>query len=532
MSSLAGTATLIRLNLRLDRFRLPAWVLTFGVLTYLTGVAFEELYPTVGSRRELGTTLVNNPALVAMVGPAFDLSSIGGLVAWRLGGVASVLTGLFAVFTVTRHTRAEEEAQRLELVMAGVVGRIAPLAAALMVSFAGSLTIGGAVAAALVALGQPAAGAMALGLGIACVGLTFAGVSAVTAQLTTNARTSSALAGTTLAAAYLIRAVGDSASSGRMELLSFASPVGWAQQVRPFAGERWWIFAMFATLLFICAGTAYVLITGRDLGAGVFEPRRGPARGGALTLGPFGLAWRLHQGSIAAWTVGFAITGAVFGSLAEGIGDLLDDTPQLREIFDSMGGGGLLEDVFFSSVLGLLAVVASAFAVQATLRLRSEETGYRAEPVLATKVGRVRWALSHMLPVTVGVLSMMAVAGASAGLVHGLRTGDAAGAALNILSTALTQVPAVLVLAGLTLALFGVAPRLIFLAWVALTAFLLLGQLGPILSLDQWVMNLSPFSHVPFTSDDPELLPAALLTTTALLLTAVGLTGLRRRDIG
>ncbi|MBW3590916.1 MAG: hypothetical protein KY393_03540 [Actinobacteria bacterium] len=170
--------------------------------------------------------------------------------------------------------------------------------------------------------------------------------------------------------------------------------------------------------------------------------------------------------------------------------------------------------------------------IQAVLRLRSEETTFRAEPVLATRVGRVRWGLSHLLPATVGAISTMAAAGASAGLVHGLGSGDIAGSTVDVLATSVLHVPAILVLAGLTLALFGLAPKLVFAAWIALTGFLLLGQLGPTLDLDQWMMNLSPFSHVPLAPEDLRALPTSALLASALLLAAVGLAGLRRRDIG
>lgn len=531
MSSLAGTASLIRLNLRLDRFRLPAWVLTLGVLTYFTGAAFEELYPTAASRRLFAQTLVNNPSLVAMVGPAFDLSTIGGLIAWRLGGVAAVLTALLGVLTVTRHTRAEEEAQRLELVMAGVVGRMAPLVAALVVAAGLSAAIGAAIGLATAALDQSVAGSVALGAGIASTGLVFAGISAVSAQVAENARTASTIAGTLLAASYVLRAVGDSASSENLALLSFVSPIGWAQQIRPFGGERWWVFGMFAVLLFICVGTAYLLIGKRDLGAGLLQPRRGPASAGPFLRGPFGLAWRLQRGALVAWTAGFALAGAAFGTLAEGIGDVLDDTPQLRELLEGLGGGGRLEDIFFGSILSLMAVIASAYVIQAILRLRSEENDYRAEPVLATRVGRLRWALSHLFPVAVGAVTTMCAAGFLAGLVHGLRTGDALPTALEVLSTALHHVPAMLVLAGLTLALFGLVPRLYFLAWVALTAFMLLGQLGQTLNLEQWLLNLSPFSHVPLPPADPDPVSTTALLAVAIALTVAGLLGLRRRDV-
>jgi ABC-2 type transport system permease protein len=53
------------------------------------------------------------------------------------------------------------------------------------------------------------------------------------------------------------------------------------------------------------------------------------------------------------------------------------------------------------------------------------------------------------------------------------------------------------------------------------------------LKLDQLVMDLSPFTHVPTVpGGEVTLTPLVWLTATALLLTAAGLAGLRRRDIG
>ena len=59
------------------------------------------------------------------------------------------------------------------------------------------------------------------------------------------------------------------------------------------------------------------------------------------------------------------------------------------------------------------------------MRLRAEEAGLRAEPVLATAVGRVRWAMSHVVIALAGTTLLMVLAGAGAGLVRGVQTGDA-----------------------------------------------------------------------------------------------------------
>jgi ABC-2 type transport system permease protein len=153
--------------------------------------------------------------------------------------------------------------------------------------------------------------------------------------------------------------------------------------------------------------------------------------------------------------------------------------------------------------------------------------------VLATRVGRIRWAFSHLALAVSGVAVVLISAGLMAGLVHGLRTGDVGGQAPPLIEAALVQLPAALVLAGLALALFGLAPHLTALSWGALVAFLLLAQLGPTLQLDQSVMNISPFTHVPERpGGELTVKPLLWLSGVAAALVLAGLIGFRSRDIG
>ena len=103
----------------------------------------------------------------------------------------------------------------------------------------------------------------------------------------------------------------------------------------------------------------------------------------------------------------------------------------------------------------------------------------------------------------------------------------------RLVGGALVQLPAVWVLAGLALALFGLLPRLAAGAWAALAVCLLLGQFGRLLQLDQWVLDLSPFTHLPRTLGTAvDAAPLLWLTAVAAGLVALGLVGLRRRDVG
>jgi len=530
--SLAGTWSLVRLALRVDRVRLIVWVVAIvGVVVVFAG-AIGELYPDEMSRRQLGASVAANPAFGAMLGPLQDPLSVGGLVTWRMSFFQMVLVPLMALQAVTRHTRAEEEAGRLDLVGSTVVGHRAPLTAALIVSIAASLLVGTLVAASLVVQGEAVVGAIALGAVYAGAGVMFAAIAAITAQLTETARGANGVAGAVLGIAFLVRGVADGAGEAGPTWLRWLSPVGWTTEVRPFAGERWWVFAVMAALVVVATGVAYVLVERRDIGSGLLPARLGPPEAAGWLASPFALAWRLQRSTLAWWTLGVFVTGLVYGFVAESVADLIDDVPGAAEMLERLGGAEVLSDAFIAATMGILGLIVAVYAISTLLRARTEEAGVRAEPVLATRVTRTAWLAGHVLVAVAGSVWLMAVGGAGEGLAYGLQIGDL-GQAPRLAAAAQAQVPAILVVAGLTIALFGLVPRLVVLAWGALVAFLVLGQLGPALQLDQWALNLSPFTHAPQAPAEPlTATPVLALLAVAVALAGAGFAGFRRRDVG
>jgi ABC-2 type transport system permease protein len=486
-----------------------------------------KLYPTEQSIQQV-TGVITNPSLVALNGPLFG-SSLGGLTAWKILATGLILVALMSILTVVRHTRTEEETGRLELVRAGVVGRYAPLTAALLVAGLANLAIVALVALGLVGAGLPVPGSVAMGLAIGLAGLTFAAVAAAAAQLTESARSATAIAAAVLGASYLVRATGDTGPTW----LTWLSPIGWAMRTRPFAGERWWVLGLSAGLVAVLTGLAYTLVGRRDLGAGLLPQRPGPRQAAPGLRSTLALAWRLHRGILIGWVIGLAVAGATLGAAADGISHAVGANQQITDLLARMGGRKGLVDAYLAAVFGITGLIAAAYTVQATLRLRAEETSGRVEPLLATRVGRIRWALSHLVFALLGTAALLAVAGAGAGLVYGLQIHDVGGQMPRLLAAALVQLPAAWMLGGLGVALFGLAPRLAGLTWAGLIACLLLLQLGALLGLSQWLVDVSPFAHVP-------KLPGTAFTTTPLLwltgiavaLNAAGLVGFRTRDIG
>lgn len=530
MSTLQGTGALARLILRLDRIRLTAWVVALGLVPVGTASAFQGLYETEAAREQFAATVTSNPAFTALLGPLYD-SSIGGLTAWRIGTLGTFLVGIMAILTMIRHTRDDEETGRRELLGATVVGRHAPLAAASLVAVGAGVLIGVLIAIGLAGLGLPWAGSIAFGAGFAAVTLAFAAVGALTAQLTQAGSTGRGVGIGIAGFFFLLRMAGD-ASEENLGWLSWLSPIGWFSRMRPFAGDEWWVLALWIVFAVTSIVVAITLAARRDVGEGAFPPRPGPGRAGRSLRSPAGLAWRLQRGSLLGWTGGLAVLGGIYGAAADSITDILEDNPQLKEVFESLGGTQTLTDTFFAAALGIIALVAAAYSIRSVLKLKDEEEALRAELVLATDTSRSRYAWSHLAYGLVGPVVILTVAGTVAGATYGSIVGDVAGQVPRVLAAAMAQIPAVWVVTGIVMALYGLAPRLSAVSWGVLATFLLLGQLGQILQFPQWTLNLSPFSHIPLIPAE-DLLgpPLIILFVVAAALIAAGLTGFRQRDI-
>ena len=114
-SSLTGSQALAKLALRRDRIMLPAWVYVVVIGVSANAYTFNKLYQTASSRAALVASGESNPALLFLYG-RLNGTSTGALTAWRYGVWGALIAALMSVFIVIRHSRADEEAGRLELI--------------------------------------------------------------------------------------------------------------------------------------------------------------------------------------------------------------------------------------------------------------------------------------------------------------------------------------------------------------------------------------------------------------------------------
>jgi ABC-2 type transport system permease protein len=521
-----GTIGMLRLYQRRDRVVLPLWVILLSVpLSTVYVGSIEKVYPDQAARAAFAATIMASPAQRALYGQIYN-DSLGATGIWK-AGMFHLLIAVAVILTVIRHTRADEETGRAELIDSTAVGRYASLTAALLLPFGASVITGAVGAAGLLTTSVPPSGSLAFGAALACSGLVFTAVAAVAAQLSSSARFARGAAFAVLATAFTLRAVGDAGSG----TLSWLSPLGWSLQVRPYAGDRWWVLLLHLATTMLLTALAYRLLAGRDVGAGLIAERPGPATASPMLRGALGLAWRLDRGALLLWTVGLCLYGLLIGSVVHGIGDELGGGTA-QDIVEHMGGTGALEQAFVAVAFCMLGMMAAAFAISLTLRPHQEEAGQRAETVLGGAVGRSRWLAGHLAIALIGSAVAMLIAGAAAGLTYGVAAHDIGGKLSMVVATAAVQLPAVWLSAAVTVALFGLAPRFSPVAWGVLVGFVALYLIGSLSGFPQWLLDLEPFAHIPRVTGGA-FTPVPLLWLLAIdaALIALGMAAFRRRDV-
>ncbi|CAM3953211.1 ABC transporter permease [Tsukamurella strandjordii] len=512
---MTGLGATLRLVVRRDRIQLVVWLLLYVAMAASAYSTAKTNYTDQAALDSAARAASENPSLVAMFGPVYS-ATVGAVGMIKMVVMMAAALGLLTGLLVIRHTRADEESGRREMLGASAIDRIAPPLAALIESVVLSLAIGVLSALTLIGMGADAPGSLAFGALWALAGIVFAAFALLCAQLTEGARAARGLFAVGLGAAYLLRAVGDVSvlrTDGTLPAEpgweSWLSPLGWSQQMRPFADDRWWPVIPLLVLTVALAAIALRIAAQRDLGAGIIPVGRGRAHAGPLLGSVEALTWRLHRGQLIGWTVGMLAVGAAFGGMGSAI-DSLAGNEGTREMLERLGGSGSnLLDIFFGAEFSVMGMATAALGISIVNTACSEELSGRAEYLLAGPVRRLRWYASHL---TVAVIATF-VATAALGLGVSLTAGQ------QLIGPALGALPAVWVLTAIAALAGAISAQWSAVGWVAL-ALCVVMMVADVLRLPDWVSKLSPFTHVATQPGSP------LITGTTVALIAIAAAGL------
>ena len=531
MTTFTGTGALLRFALRRDRLVLPAWIAILLAYTVGGAAAAIALYPDLATRLEAAAAVNDMPALVMLYGRIWDPTSLGAVAMMKPLGFGGVFAALFGILLVTRHSRAEEESGRLELLATQPIGRLAPTASALLLTAAvmAILAIGNGFGVA--AAGLPASSAWAFACSTSLTGLHFAAVAVFYGQVTRSSRTANVLALSELALAFLLRGSADVAGDATSAAWwSWLSPLGWQEQVRPFAGDHYAPMLLFVASAFIIVVWEFRLARARDFDAGLLPQRDGRDSAKPALRTSFALAVRLQRGLLVGMVVSFAIMSWLLGSIVSDVQRMFD-SPQMAELVRRMGGSANMVDAFTSFELGFVAIISALCGVVLAKRFGTEEQAGRIEPLLASAVSRARVMSAFLVVALLGTTALQLVLGLGFGVANGMQLGSFEGLPRTI-GAACVYLPAIWLIVCIALALAALSPALTNVSWLVVSGVLIIGEFGAMFAWPQWLMNLSPFTHVPRMPSVPMAwMPTLLLLGLALSVGASALAWYRKRDL-
>lgn len=534
-ASLTGTGRMIRFILRRDRVRIFWWTVSIVLFYVYFMVALDSFDAEAMAGRAL---LMQTPSGIAMGGPGYGVEDYTPERAVANEGITwwIIALGVMSILHMVRHTRAEEESSRSELVRANAVGRHAPAVAALTTLALVNALIAAGSAAILVAIGGEyvtVADAFGLTVGVALASMVFGIVAFVFAQITAHGRGATGLSMAVLGAAFAVRAAGDIAET-HGSALSWASPFAWSQQMRPFVELRWWpaVLSVGVICLLLLVGSA--LASRRDFGGGLLAERSGPPDASAFLSGPVAMAWRQQRATLFWTALGLGLmwfaTGTMLPDISDMMGDMVDSNPLVGSLFGTEEAG--FTTAFLSIILlfGMLCV--AAYAIVMGGRAKAEESAGRTEVVLARPVARTSWYGAQVLVAAGGTVALTALT------VYALWAGAAVMGANDLSFADHTEVlwpyiPAMLCYLGFTAALYAWFPQATGLGWLLLAYTFVISMFGGFFEdLPDELNYVSPLYWLPEAfAESPEASHVLGLSAVAVLLLLLAFVGFRRRDV-
>jgi ABC-2 type transport system permease protein len=513
-----------------SRVRTISFALLFVVVALTQATAYREGYPTLADRLKFARTVGENDAARLLYGTPHNLLSPGGYVSWRVGGGMAVFAAIWGLLGAVRAMRAEEDAGRAELLLAGVVSRRNAFGAQLVAMATGTALLWLALFASFIAGELPAGGSAYLALAIVSVVPVFVGVGAMASQFAPTKRMATGLATSVLLIAFALRTVAAISGAG-LDWLRWASPLGWAEELRPFADPQPLVLLPLIATGALLLVVAAALAIRRDIGRGLLPARDRAAPRVGLLGSPTAQALRSERSALRAWIGGVGAFALLMGVLSTAATpDVI--SKDLQRQLDKLGGGSIITPsgwLGFSFIFFVLAV--SVFCCTQVGAMRREEADERLETLLALPVGRRGWLAGRLLLAAGGAAAVALAAGVLAWA--GAATQGSDVSLSSMLGAGANCLPIAVLFLALGALAFAVAPRASTGITYGLVGAAFTWELfGSLLEVPGWLLALSPFHDIGLVPGEPfDATGAAVMIAIAPIAGLTAVAVFRRRDL-
>ncbi|MCL1838440.1 MAG: hypothetical protein FWG47_03885 [Propionibacteriaceae bacterium] len=541
-SNFANSGKLVRFMLRRERVTSAIWIIVVALFSAGLAPAMDQMFSEPGARQQFGES-INNPVMVAMMGPTYGIENYtaGAMYANMMLLWIIIAVAIMNIFLVVRHTRADEEYGRVEVIRSAPTGRLAVVNAAMVTAAIVNIILAIALGVALGVVGVESMGfaaSMLFGFVVGIAGFVFAGIAAIFAQLASNRSGATGFSFLALGLFYMIRAAGDMQGN---DVLACISPLGLAHRSQVYVENNLWPFIILLVEAIGCAVAAYALNAIRDLDQGFIPARPGRSVAAKSLLSPFGLAARILRNMTIIWIIVMFVLAASYGSVIADIPTFVGDSPEYlqvigipEQIVNTMTDADkakIIVDYFGVFVISMMTLVALVPVINTALKIRVEEREGRTEQVYAAAVPRMKYLLGYVI--LAFVLSILIQFASAAGLYSATSVLEANPFTFDgLLQAFFVYLPAMWVIIGFTVLIVGLFPKTTGAVWGLFGFVFLVSFLGGMPGLlPEWLQNVSPVKHIPqLPLAEMTFTPLIILTVIALVLTVAGFFFYKNRD--
>lgn len=507
-------------------FRILMWIIGTAGLTLVVPPAFGNMYSSDAEREALKTTL-DNPAMVALVGPVppGDYTT-AVMFSHEMLVFMGIIHGLFGIMIANSISRKMEDQGLLEYVTSAGITRRGIFGSQMLIGIGMNLLLGAVIFGGLAVMNIDSFGVegnLLYAMGTALFGLMFFVITIILAQLLPASEWSFGVSLSLLLLFYLYRASTDVLNTD----YSVLSPYHWLSRLEVYSSNlfEWlWPFAIIVVLI----AAAWVLFAKRDLDDSYlkFDLHR---KTRSIHSYP-----RLQISGmkilVISWMIGMILIGFSYGSIFGDLDSFINDNELLGSAMENASGSDPLLQ-FVSTLILLTSVIGAIPALMIASRIMTEEKSSRLELLVSTRIPRagmltfhgIYAALIGMLGIFLAMLTMFTASIAAEDI--DITFGDYMMAAVNYASP-------IVLFTGLSMLLIGISMKFHIFAWLYLLYSFLVNYLGVIVGIDEIWQQLTPFyflAEIPV--ENMEWAPWFIIFGIGIVLGLIGIALFRRRDV-
>lgn len=507
-----------------------------GIMAALQGFGYVKTYPDAASRAAFAAAFESAPALGVLYGEIKNLASGAGYMVYRTVPVMGLLAAIWALMTVTKLLRGQEEDGRWEvLTSASTTPRqatfylFAGFSASLIVAF----TLSTIIVAAIGSMPEIAASieeSVLIGLSIFLPALLFGGIGILVSQLAATRRRAIFYGLTCIALFFILRSIANIIPD--LYWLKTLTPFGWADQISPIfdPAPLWASPFLFTVSLFIVGGT--FLVGTRDLGSGIINESATRKPRFHLLKSATGLAFRQNIPLFAAWTIAAISISILMASLTNVATEAVTDSPSLAGIVSQLGDSTTSLKLAFIGAGSIFVIIALLIMTTASFaNIRKDEAKDYLDILLAQPLHRSSWLGKRLL--------LIIAASITVSLAHAVTTwlmADFQNITLdlgNMLLIAITATGIIIFTLGLGTLLYGIAPRIaVTCMYIVIAWSFLIDILESVIGLNEIIVKSSLFHYVTLSpAATPDWATFAWLIAIGFSMGGIGILAFTKRDI-